>query len=617
MDKGSEGLRDNVNSDAKLNARQRWRILAKAIKCRHPSIPHFGGFSLINIKQISLTDKFIGFPDNWNEYKITLGTGFCVNVHKMRRKITARDLMGFNNTGNVCLWPSEEALSHYVLENLLMFNNRWILELGGGMTCLAGLLVAKYGNPYGVHLTDGNSVSVDNVRKSLRLNDNINCYIKCSNLTWERCRDFFPTEENKFDFILSADCIFFDEARSSLADAIHYFLSANGTALVMAPSRGKTLDLFILEATSRELKCRIVRKYSDIVADYWKSNGRKFCDFCKCWIADNKPSIQFHENGRRHKANVEKRISDISKKAAKDEKSKKKMDFELRKMEEAAMAAYAQDISRNADMTSQNINRTLMETGVKPEEAAASTSAAVLAPTVRPRPVDPLLPPVDIQEMAFINAQRALHNQRQTDDDDSVTPKDPTLWCEARTPDGYTYYWNVKTNESVWEAPKEGYLTLDEYNRINAVASHQQEVQAAKECQIERENADEYVARIKRERLKQRRVQDGNESIKRKWDETEEYQAVDSYVSPGAGPYGKWETVVTAPTKNVDLQLPEVISTPTYIPPVLEHTTNFEPVRIFKEKVTKLDEATASSLPGVFKKRKIQQKNSRQRLDDD
>lgn len=23
--------------------------------------------------------------------------------------------------------------------------------------------------------------------------------------------------------------------------------------------------------------------------DYWKSNERKFCDFCKCWITDNKP----------------------------------------------------------------------------------------------------------------------------------------------------------------------------------------------------------------------------------------------------------------------------------------------------------------------------------------
>jgi len=23
--------------------------------------------------------------------------------------------------------------------------------------------------------------------------------------------------------------------------------------------------------------------------EFWKSTGKKFCDFCKCWIADNKP----------------------------------------------------------------------------------------------------------------------------------------------------------------------------------------------------------------------------------------------------------------------------------------------------------------------------------------
>lgn len=28
-------------------------------------------------------------------------------------------------------------------------------------------------------------------------------------------------------------------------------------------------------------------------ADYWISNERKFCDFCKCWIADNKPVSNF------------------------------------------------------------------------------------------------------------------------------------------------------------------------------------------------------------------------------------------------------------------------------------------------------------------------------------
>uniref|UniRef100_A0A1B0EWM4 Calmodulin-lysine N-methyltransferase n=1 Tax=Lutzomyia longipalpis TaxID=7200 RepID=A0A1B0EWM4_LUTLO len=257
--------RDDDDEEKKVNARERWRILAKAIQYRLPSVPHFGGFGLVSLKHITVPDKFIGFPDNWNEYRITLNTGYTVNVHRMRRKITARDLMGFNYTGNICLWPSEEALSYYVLENLTTFHDKWILELGGGMTCLAGLLVAKYGNPYGVHLTDGNTLSVDNVRKSLRLNPSINCYVKCSNLAWERCRELCPNEGGKFHYIFSADCVFFDEARSFLADAIQYFLADDGVALVMAPRRGSTLNLFGREATNMGLKCREIEQYSDIV----------------------------------------------------------------------------------------------------------------------------------------------------------------------------------------------------------------------------------------------------------------------------------------------------------------------------------------------------------------
>lgn len=29
-------------------------------------------------------------------------------------------------------------------------------------------------------------------------------------------------------------------------------------------------------------------------ADYWKSQEKKYCDFCKCWIADNKPVSNFN-----------------------------------------------------------------------------------------------------------------------------------------------------------------------------------------------------------------------------------------------------------------------------------------------------------------------------------
>lgn len=68
-------------------------------------------------------------------------------------------------------------------------------------------------------------------------------------------------------------------------------------------------------------------------ADYWKSQGRKFCDFCKCWIADNKPSIEFHEGGRKHKENVQKRLKEIHKNSAKQMKQTKKFENDIKIME--------------------------------------------------------------------------------------------------------------------------------------------------------------------------------------------------------------------------------------------------------------------------------------------
>lgn len=52
------------------------------------------------------------------------------------------------------------------------------------------------------------------------------------------------------------------------------------------------------------------------MSEYWKSQPRKFCPQCKCWIADNKISREFHEGGKKHKEAVAIQLKEARKRGA-------------------------------------------------------------------------------------------------------------------------------------------------------------------------------------------------------------------------------------------------------------------------------------------------------------
>ncbi|KAH8412559.1 hypothetical protein KR009_002989, partial [Drosophila setifemur] len=265
-------------------AQKRWKILAKVLRKdseetvssssdefseeQTASVRRFKSFDLL--RQDSFEDhmslKCLGKTENWYKYRMQLDNELehSVNIHHMERQLTASDLMGFNNTGNICVWPSEEALTALVLSEVDSYRGKWILELGGGFTCLAGLMLAKYATPYAVHLTDGNEISVENVRKTVCLNE-LSCYTKCSVLKWQEKSTRSPAEQAKFDYILCADCLFFDEARSALVDTIWYYLAPGGSALIMAPRRGRTLSVFMDECVARGFRVELATRYNETI----------------------------------------------------------------------------------------------------------------------------------------------------------------------------------------------------------------------------------------------------------------------------------------------------------------------------------------------------------------
>ena len=178
----------------KQNAKNRWRILARAIlsESKRECCDDDNCVKKFAMSPVNMSQDFSGFEfvriepilacDNKNNYKIKLDVSskqFECNVH-IEKLWSVKDLIGFNNTGNLSLWASEAALCYYAMENLGIFDNAWVLELGGGMFCLSALMIGKYSNAFAVHLSDGNEMAVLNVKKSIILNDFKDCFMKCS-----------------------------------------------------------------------------------------------------------------------------------------------------------------------------------------------------------------------------------------------------------------------------------------------------------------------------------------------------------------------------------------------------------------------------------------------------
>lgn len=278
-------------------AKRRWKILAKAL-CNRSNSSSFDEFEtenssspakptmttttmMTNQTNLTVSDDYLASVrrftcfslfqrnpfivrngENWFVYQTNVeDREYSIVIRELCQKFTPEELMGFNNTGNVCLWPSEEALAYHILHHLPAFHQLRVLELGGGMTCLAGLLIAKYTQATFIHLTDGNDLSIQNANETLSQNTiNLMEKVICSVLKWENIDNVH--EDAQYDCIISADCLFFDSARSSFINALWLFMKPTGFGLIMAPCRGDTLNIFLQQATQKGFNCQLRKCYN-------------------------------------------------------------------------------------------------------------------------------------------------------------------------------------------------------------------------------------------------------------------------------------------------------------------------------------------------------------------
>ncbi|XP_054724376.1 calmodulin-lysine N-methyltransferase-like [Uloborus diversus] len=267
-------------------AKLRWKMLAKALQegrvqesISFPcSVRQFSTFGLIPM--ISMNDQENdNVQGRWFQVSCLEEPRLKLKIRLLSNKITSEELKGFDNTGNICIWPSEEVLTYYCMKNKELFGGKSVCELGGGMSCLSGLAVAATAGAKEVFLTDGNIRCVENVQCNIEQNSEYfgATHVLSRLLRWGIDDDLTDCR-TRFDVVLCADCLYYDEGRQPLSSTIWKILKDNGLAVILAPTRGRTFQQFV-DLVQKKFHVERLMAYDTHV---WELN---------CRLKDSKSSI--------------------------------------------------------------------------------------------------------------------------------------------------------------------------------------------------------------------------------------------------------------------------------------------------------------------------------------
>ncbi|OTF73774.1 hypothetical protein BLA29_009490, partial [Euroglyphus maynei] len=94
-------------------------------------------------------------------------------IKLVHNRLKLKDLAGFDNSGNVRVWSSEEVMGYLLAHNRNVqarLQGRILCELGSGCSALAGLIAAQSGLATEIYLTDGNERCVLNIEQIVQRN---------------------------------------------------------------------------------------------------------------------------------------------------------------------------------------------------------------------------------------------------------------------------------------------------------------------------------------------------------------------------------------------------------------------------------------------------------------